>query len=97
MDLRTFLIALGRNEREPFAKRCGTTFGRLLQVAYGNDPATPGLCVALDRESGGVVSYRSVNDAWEAKKGACDTRKRILPVDWDYVEQKARAEADKVA
>ena len=97
MDLKTFLLGLSRDEREAFGKRCGSTYGRLMQVAYGNEPATPGLCVAIDRESGGVVGYRTVNDAWEAKKGATDTRKRILPVDWDYVEQKARGETDKVS
>ncbi|WP_424783901.1 hypothetical protein [Paraburkholderia sp.] len=59
-----------------------------MQIAYGNEPATAELCVAIDRESKGVVAYRDVNCAWEAKKGATDTRKRI-PMDWDYVEHAA--------
>lgn len=96
MDLHTFLLGLPRDERDSFGKRCGSTFGRLMQIAYGNEPATAELSTAIDRESGGVVSYRDVNAAWEAKKGATDTRKRI-PMDWDYVEQKARAIAEKAA
>jgi hypothetical protein len=95
MDLHTFLLGLPRDEREPFGKRCGSTFGRLMQIAYGNEPGTAELCTAIDRESCGAVSYREVNGAWDAKKGATDTRKRI-PMDWDYVEQKARGVTDKV-
>lgn len=92
MDLHTYLLELPREEREAFGKRCGSTFDRLMQIAYGNEPARAELCAAIDRESGGAVSYRDVNNAWEAKKGATDTRKRI-PMDWDYVEQKARGES----
>ncbi|KVT86297.1 hypothetical protein WT25_11120 [Burkholderia territorii] len=96
MDLHTYLLGLPRDEREPFGKRCGSTYGRLMQIAYGNEPASAELCAAIDRESGGVINYRRVNDAWEAKRGATDTRKRI-PMDWDYIERKARAEGEQVS
>lgn len=98
MSLHAYLLGLPRDQRDDFAVRCGSTFDRLMQIAYGNEPARAELCAAIDRESGGAISYRSVNDAWEVKKGAVDTRKRI-PMDWDYVERKARggSVADPVA
>ncbi|MCW5141081.1 hypothetical protein [Burkholderia cenocepacia] len=89
MDLHTFLLNLPRDEREPFGERCGSTFGRLRQIAYGNEPATAELATAIDRETRGAVSYRDVNSAWIAKKGASDTRRRV-PMDWDYIERKVR-------
>lgn len=89
MDLHTFLLNLPKEEREPFAIGCGTTFGRLRQIGYGNEPASVELCTAIDRESKGVVAYREVNDAWEKKKGETDTAKRI-PMDWDHIEERAR-------
>lgn len=89
MDLHTFLLNLPKEEREPFAGRCGSTFDRLMQIAYGNEPARAELCTAIDRESKSAVGYREVNTAWENKKGSTDTRKRI-PMDWDYIEKRAR-------
>lgn len=89
MDLHPFLINLPKEEREPFAIGCGSTFKRLMQIAYGNDPASAELCTAIDRESKGVVAYREVNSAWEKKKGTTDTAKRI-PMDWGHIEKKAR-------
>lgn len=89
MDLHTFLLNLPKEEREPFAIGCGTTFGRLRQIGYGNEPASAELCTAIDRESKGTVAYREVNDAWEKKKGETNTAKRI-PMDWDHIEERAR-------
>jgi DNA-binding transcriptional regulator YdaS (Cro superfamily) len=89
MDFYTYLTELSAVQRAEFAERCGTTAGRLRQVAYGNEPASPQLCVAIDRESGGAVLYSTVNDKWVERSGPTDGRKRI-PMDWTYVEEKAK-------
>lgn len=89
MDFYTFLRSLSAAQRDVFATACGTTHARLRQIAYGNEPASPELCVAIDRESGGNVNYICVNDKWLARNGPNDGRKRI-PMDWSYVEAKAK-------
>ncbi len=94
MDLHTFLNDLPAERRDLFASACGTTFLRLRQIGYGNEPASPQLCVAIDRESRGVIAYDRVNDRWTQRKGASDTRRRI-PMDWDYIERKAQG-SDRV-
>jgi len=90
MDFYTYLTGLPRPMRELFATACGTTYARLRQVAYGNEPASPELCVAIDRESFGAVPYASVNDRWQQRHDHGDGRKRIA-MDWSYVEKKAKA------
>lgn len=89
MNFYTFLKGLPRSARASFASRCGTTYARLRQIAYGNEPASPQLCVAVDRESLGIVDYARVNDRWLERSGPEDGRKRIA-MDWAYVEEKAR-------
>jgi hypothetical protein len=89
MDFYTYLKSVPNNQRSSFAAACGTTYARLRQVAYGNEPASPELCVAIDRESKGVVSYSAVNDKWLSRNGPSDGRKRI-PMDWGYVEARVK-------
>ena len=91
MDFYTYLKTVPLDRRDDFAAACGTTYARLRQIAYGNEPASPELCVAIDRESGGDVAYSSVNDKWQSRNGPADGRKRI-PMDWGYVEARARAD-----
>jgi len=91
MDFYTYLKTVPLDHRDQFAAACGTTYARLRQIAYGNEPASPELCVAIDRESGGAVVYSSVNDKWQSRNGPADGRKRI-PMDWGYVEARARAD-----
>lgn len=90
MDFYTYLTALPGADRHSFAAQCGTTYARMRQVAYGNEPASPELCVAIDRESFGAVPYARVNDKWQQRHGQGDGRKRIA-MDWSYVEKKAKA------
>lgn len=91
MDFYIFLKSVPHDRREQFASACGTTYARLRQIAYGNEPASPELCVAIDRESGGQVMYSGVNDKWHSRNGPADGRKRI-PMDWGYVEARVRAD-----
>jgi hypothetical protein len=92
MDFYSYLKSIEVPDREGFATACGTTHARLRQIAYGNEPASPELCVAIDRESGGAVPYASVNDRWLERNGPSDGRKRI-PMDWGYVESRAKGGA----
>jgi hypothetical protein len=91
MEFYTYLKSLPPADRDRFASACGTTYARMRQIAYGNEPASPELCVAVDRESGGQVAYSCVNDKWLSRKGPEDGRKRI-PMDWGYVEARVKSE-----
>jgi hypothetical protein len=87
MNLHFYLSSLPKPERQIFAAKCGSPFGRLMQIAYGNEPARAELCVAIDRETNGFVWCREVNCAWNSKNGVTDKRKRIF-MDWAYLEEK---------
>lgn len=45
----------GGNARADFARRCDTTLGHLLNVAYDCAQCSPGLAMAIEEESGGAV------------------------------------------
>lgn len=47
--------ALSREQREDLARRCGTTANYLRNVAYDMRQCSPGLAVALDRETDGLL------------------------------------------
>jgi DNA-binding transcriptional regulator YdaS (Cro superfamily) len=65
MDLKTYLQSLPAADRAPFAERCGTKLGHLVNVSYGYREASPKLCVALERESRGAVTRRDLRpDDW---------------------------------
>lgn len=56
MDLKTYIYAIDdMSEREAFAVRCGTTYGHLRNVAYGQKPCREALAINIERESGGKV------------------------------------------
>lgn len=55
MDLKTFLSDMDQDEREQFAKRCGTTLGHLQNVKYGTKSCATDLAVNIERESGNRV------------------------------------------
>lgn len=72
MNLKNYLNKLNVEEREKFAARCGTSFGYLKLIAYGERSCSPSLAVSLQRESAGELRYREL----------CPSPK----IDWDYVE-----------
>lgn len=53
--LLTFINSLPINEREAFAKRCGTSLGYLKQVAYKERKCPAWLAIALERESNRIL------------------------------------------
>jgi DNA-binding transcriptional regulator YdaS (Cro superfamily) len=65
MDLKTYLSPLSLDQREAFAKRCGTTRGHMQNVAYGKTCA-PALATAIERETEGAVKRQDMrpSDYW---------------------------------
>ena len=59
MDLITYLRTLPYGGRRVFAEACGTTVGRLNNVAYGA-PCGAKLAAAIERESGGRVTRQQM-------------------------------------
>lgn len=55
MDLKSFLLQLPRLERDAFARRCGTSYGHLRNVAYGAKTCAETLALSIERESAGQV------------------------------------------
>jgi DNA-binding transcriptional regulator YdaS (Cro superfamily) len=64
MDLKSYLSPLSADQREAFAKRCGTTRGHLQNVAYGKTCA-PALATAIELNSGGKVKRKDLRDDWK--------------------------------
>lgn len=72
-QLLDYINSIPVSEREAFAKRCGTTFDYLRQIAYGNRTCSAELAIDLERESQGVLKCETLN-----------TR-----ADWDFVRKRA--------
>jgi DNA-binding transcriptional regulator YdaS (Cro superfamily) len=56
MKLLDYLKSLPVNEREPFAKRCGSSIGHLNNVAYGCRPCNEQLAVEIEKRSARKVT-----------------------------------------
>ena len=65
MTLTQFLNSLSIERRAELAKRCETSFEYLRQIGYGNRPCSPKIAVCLERESGGLITRKSLfPDDW---------------------------------
>lgn len=60
MDLKTYFFSLEPDDREGFARRCGTTRGHMQNVAYGYREPSTELAVAIERESAGACGRRDL-------------------------------------
>lgn len=89
-ELKAWLKSLADDDaRESFALRCGTTLGHLRNVSYGQRPASPELCAALEFETEGQIEctlmrpdlpwVRLPDKAWPHPKGrpAVDVAKAL--------------------
>lgn len=76
MDLKAYLSPLSADDRDAFARLCGTTRGHLQNVMYGKTCA-PALAVAIELHSSGAVTRRELRDDW-----------RDI---WPELDEKARA------
>lgn len=72
-SLLNFLRSLeSDNAREQFAARCrNTSVAYLFQVAYGNRTPKADLCIAIERESDGLVACEELDPS----------------ADWSYLRQ----------
>jgi DNA-binding transcriptional regulator YdaS (Cro superfamily) len=75
MDLKTFWLSMPVPERQAFAERCGTSFGFLRNVAYGQKTCGEKLAIAIERESAGRLRCEQLRP----------------DVDWAYLRGTARA------
>lgn len=64
MDLKTFLADMDPDERDAFAKRCGTTLGHLQNVKYGTKSCATDLAVNIERESDNQVRRWELRLDW---------------------------------
>ena len=54
-ELLAFLNALPKDQRDPFAARCRTSVGYLRKAISKRQRLGEALCMAIERESAGVV------------------------------------------
>lgn len=54
MELKTYFMAMTIEERDAFAKRCGTSRQHITNVAYGRT-CGEALAINIERESNGAV------------------------------------------
>ena len=59
-QLHQYFTSLNDEEKDNFAKTCSTTVGQIQQIMYGHRSCNPILAIAIDRESGGMVSCDSL-------------------------------------
>lgn len=53
--LKSYLKNLPALERELLAKSCGTSYGHLRNIGYGCRKPNAGLCIQIERETGGEI------------------------------------------
>lgn len=75
--LKRYFRSLPPAQREDFSRRCGTTIGYMQLVVGGHRRCRESLAIAIDRESGGVVTVEELRP----------------DVDWAYVRTRTPAEA----
>lgn len=53
--LRDYFLALTLDERQEFAKKCGTSTHYINQIYGGSRKCNPALAIEMDKHSGGAV------------------------------------------
>lgn len=78
--LKEYLSSLCVRDREQFAQRCGTTYGHLRNVAYGQKPAGEKLCILVERESARGVLCESLRPdvPWSVLRQNPDVRRDVV-------------------
>jgi len=71
MDLKTYLDERDLPAREAFAKRAGTTYAYLIQLAGGHRAASPKLAKALHKASRCEIALSAIRpDIWSESEVA---------------------------
>lgn len=76
MHLKDFYISMTADQRDDFARRCGTTLGQLRNVAYGRN-CGEALAISIERESNGAVRCEDLRPDvdWAYLRGTdCQTK-----------------------
>lgn len=60
MTFLDYLKKLDKPQQEALAKRCDTSVGHLKQVAHGYRPASPKLCVLIEKATNGLHTRQSL-------------------------------------
>ena len=60
MEIKKYLETLNPAEKQQFAVDCGTSIAYLSQLAHGHRMAGAKAIAAIERASGGVVTYRDL-------------------------------------
>lgn len=70
--LKNFLSGIPTSEREFFAVKVGKSWGHLRNVSYGLMLSSAELCIALERESKGLITceYLRPDLDWHIVRGA---------------------------
>lgn len=66
MDLKTYLSPMSGEDRDAFARKCGTSRGHLQNVAFYGKPCAPALATAIEVNSGCTVTRREMRADWRA-------------------------------
>ena len=78
MDLRTYLLSLGKPGKAALATACNTSPAYLEQIAGGHRACREALAMAIDRASGGAVTVEELRPDliahWQYLRG---TAKRV--------------------
>ncbi len=65
--LLQYINALPAADRDPFARRCGTTEGYLRKAISKGSRLGPALSVAIEQQTGGAVTRKDLHpDTWAA-------------------------------
>jgi len=70
MELKPYLLQMPMLERVAFAKRCGTTYGHLRNIAYTEKTCAETLALNIERESGGAVPLSALRPDLDATLAA---------------------------
>ena len=79
--LTSYLNSLPKEERPLFCRRCGTSEGYLRKAASTGQRLGEGLCIELERESGGAITCESLrNDVdWAYLRGSAHAKGSATP------------------
>lgn len=80
MLFKEFWLGLPMDERELFAKRCGSTRNYFNMVAHGQKTAGEGLCIIIERESDAKVRCEDMrNDVdWAYLRRSDERRAHVI-------------------
>lgn len=73
MDFKTYFMGLPVDQREVFAKRCGTSKQHMLNIAYCGRKPNESLCINIERETDGAIRCEELRADvdWQVLRCSC--------------------------